>query len=1684
MKTVFKIVFCIISVFITLDTFGQQLNDQQIGLDVARITKRLQELGIDEKGIQQEILLSREMYQKVYVEQQKTQNEILEKIKAENNTSTLSNRAAVTDIPASEKAVLQALYNGNGGINWTNRTNWNFNNPVISSELPGGWYGVTVVGGFVVGLQIGSNNLIGSFPNLSGLTKLQVLVLDNNFTPGPIPLWIYNSVNLKYLWLHRSNLNGSISANIGNLVKLESLILASNNLEGALPSEIGLLVNLRVLNLQHNKLTGTIPSQISQINGLEQIMLSYNNLIGVIPQSFSSLTRLQGLWFHNNNLEGPVPNLTGNLQLSLLNFSSNKFRFLDFINEFQTYKNRILITSHFQYSPQAKTDVARTENKTSGQPVSMTMCEDNRFHAGDTFQWFKNGVAVPGATNRIYTIPSLVTNDAGTYTCKSSHASNPDMSPLVLEREPITLNVTAAPSLSSCPETFEGTKFPPAGWLVANNGIGLVNEWVANTTAGSAYTGTKAAFVDRENIGINRTSQDWLVTPRFTVPANGELRFFTKQFSLGNQGTVYQVRVTTSTVTQGNITASFPTVTQAYTETTLNTTYNVYEEKIINLSAFAGQQINVAFVKIYTQPTETIGGDRWFIDNVKVVQACGLPSALTISPITVTSANVGSTTLSWQANGATQWEVFFGLVSSSQSLPGTVVNTNSFSVFGIIPGQLYYYRVKSVCTSCGDGYKGDWVSSNAFSVPNYCAEDVPTNLVFSNNTGTSCTVAWSPVANAVSYEVAIVPTTPGLFDPTGYPITAVTALNYTFSSLLSNLAYTIFVRSVCLKGQKSVWVRKTTEKPVLCNFIGKPLFERLLNFLKTQTTLPNGYTCPELTEFAPFITDANPTINNFSNVNGLVKFNFSNHGVSYGVNDVEFSYTVGSTADISLIFTDFYSYDNFPTQFTTDDNEIKNRSKFSLRHINYCVPHCTPTNPGTAIVKQLFVNLVNHLKTLVTVPNGYTCPQLSALAPYITDANPAIYNYIFDNYGLCFSFSAHPLTFNPFGTRLGIARNQDVFIETINSTAYTNFGNVTDFDLSSFVSPNVYIDRVGISFANTASKIYIRHINFCPTITISCTVGNAKSEVVKDLFIKLINHLKKQVTVPDNYICNELVALSAYTTDRNPRIYGFSTANNTISFRFHPTPTNDTDVSIQNWTSTVTNPVTVNAINVSNYFDSNTAFSLNNYITLSNGSTIPLASIKHINFCPTELCKKHIAFVLDESGSISIEEARKIRKQLKNFVIAQADANVATQTNTYVSLIGMSDSDSGATVRTDHIIGYSRIDTTNLQTYLNWIEAYRTQRPLTPVITGLSRSSDFWNSGLQKALDIKADYVVLITDGCESANVPLLKQTLSQFDNYQNPNRIKAGPHLYVIGIENGFYIDESTVANKTAVPTELVTDKNNANTEDAILSREMSSTDPNINPNLAQSSVANRTEGYLTKSLKYLLNYAITSTPPFINLDKYDFLTADYFACNDFDFLSTEKDYIYNNLQKISITCGAEIPQKVCDNCSGYKPMPGKDYLLSAWVKEERNEQVITYTLPKIKLIFNKFNADGSVGTATGSPVVFATSNSDIIEGWQRIFGKFSIPLGTDMLSIELVNESTSIPVFFDDVRIHPVDGSMKSFVYDPETFKLMSELDENNYATFYEYDKEGGLVRVKKETAKGIKTIQETRSGSVIKQ
>ncbi|MFN3943187.1 MAG: choice-of-anchor L domain-containing protein, partial [Flavobacterium sp.] len=239
-------------------------------------------------------------------------------------------------------------------------------------------------------------------------------------------------------------------------------------------------------------------------------------------------------------------------------------------------------------------------------------------------------------------------------------------------------------------EDFEGASFPPAGWLVADNGVGTLNSWTRTNQANQVYQGTWSAFMTRENIGAGNTAQDWLITPQILVPTNGQLKFFARTTLAGNQGTVYQVRVSTNAnqAAQGNY-----ALVQQFSENELSSIYDVYEEKVINLTAFVGQQVYIAFVMQFTQPTAIINGDRWLLDNVLVAQQCFDPTALTATNITQTTAQ-----LQWgNPSGATEWEIEIVPQPGNPTGSGVVVNTNPYVATGLQPATQYQYYVRARC---------------------------------------------------------------------------------------------------------------------------------------------------------------------------------------------------------------------------------------------------------------------------------------------------------------------------------------------------------------------------------------------------------------------------------------------------------------------------------------------------------------------------------------------------------------------------------------------------------------------------------------------------------------------------------------------------------------------------------------------------------------------------------------------------------------------------------------------------------------------------------------------------------------------------------------------------------------------------------------------------------------------------
>jgi hypothetical protein len=97
----------------------------------------------------------------------------------------------------------------------------------------------------------------------------------------------------------------------------------------------------------------------------------------------------------------------------------------------------------------------------------------------------------------------------------------------------------------------------------------------------------------------------------------------------------------------------------------------------------------------------------------------------------------------------------------------------------------------------------------------------------------------------------------------------------------------------------------------------------------------------------------------------------------------------------------------------------------------------------------------------------------------------------------------------------------------------------------------------------------------------------------------------------------------------------------------------------------------------------------------------------------------------------------------------------------------------------------------------------------------------------------------------------------------------------------------------------------------------------------------------------------------------------------------------------------------------------------------------------------------------------------SPVIDGWALYEGELSVSSSATIVPMTITGGN----IYIDDIRILPSTSNMKAYVYDAVDRKLVASLDENHLASFFEYNSEGKLVRVKKETEKGVVTLKESR-------
>lgn len=189
----------------------------------------------------------------------------------------------------------------------------------------------------------------------------------------------------------------------------------------------------------------------------------------------------------------------------------------------------------------------------------------------------------------------------------------------------------------------------------------------------------------------------------------------------------------------------------------------------------------------------------------------------------------------------------------------------------------------------------------------------------------------------------------------------------------------------------------------------------------------------------------------------------------------------------------------------------------------------------------------------------------------------------------------------------------------------------------------------------------------------------------------------------------------------------------------------------------------------------------------------------------------------------------------------------------------------------------------------------------------------------------------------------------------------------------------------------------------------------------------------------------------------------------------------------------------------SPFSPTPGKEFFVSAWVKKNVADastssaggggnllqQLSQSILPGSGTLSSTITGSGIAGALSGDLIVKArnsagtettigtfSTDGNAVDGWYQVNGKFTVPMDAQSITVEM--RARGGKVWFDDLRIQPFNSVMKTFVFHPVSLRLMAVLDENNYATFYVYDKEEHLVATKKETEDGIFTVQEARSGT----
>lgn len=245
-------------------------------------------------------------------------------------------------------------------------------------------------------------------------------------------------------------------------------------------------------------------------------------------------------------------------------------------------------------------------------------------------------------------------------------------------------------------EYFDSGNFPPTGWLEYHTGVDALSD---STTR--AYSPTKSAFFD-DDFGVDTS---WLVTPLINVTNGTQLSFWQNQ----NYHTFYIYHgIWVSTTGQNPATNTFIQL-----DSLGEGTEDTWENKLIDLSQFAGQNIYIAF--------KYIGNfaDEWYIDNVNigtnVTQLCNQPTSLFST--SVTASSIG---LSWSPVGGEQfWKIEYGPVGFTKGTGTTFTRVSAnANITGLANNTNYDVYVTAFCSPTDSSNNSATITVKTNCAPN------------------------------------------------------------------------------------------------------------------------------------------------------------------------------------------------------------------------------------------------------------------------------------------------------------------------------------------------------------------------------------------------------------------------------------------------------------------------------------------------------------------------------------------------------------------------------------------------------------------------------------------------------------------------------------------------------------------------------------------------------------------------------------------------------------------------------------------------------------------------------------------------------------------------------------------------------------------------------------------------------